>query len=380
MDISMIKLATSLTAMIILSTASASAHHVNMPDKSELTRILLRYYKSPKEAQALCDEMRKSPDDPLTQGFLLLHAQYPEEARDAFDRKINAAPACADAYAFRSFADDNLHKPDEMLDSAKKAVELQPNAPGIRLSLAFTYLRSKQLEQSLTEIDKAITLDPSNALPHVLRAECYLLMHRSGDGLKECEIARSLNNCISLVPSETARILIESAWDPLSDAGALKKDKFSVPVPDKSDTSTVKDHDLFLRKLGLAVQEFSEDLKASYSKALPYADKAIKLDPTALNPHCQKAVCLNGLERKHEALAQWNRAARLAPRSPWTHLGKAYLLKSMERWDDCIRECDVVLKLAPSQAAAHKLKADCYYEKGKYEESAKEREAGQQVR
>ena len=109
-----------------------------------------------------------------------------EEAIELCKKIITLQPKAMDTYATMAEALMNVGRFEEAVAEMKKALELKP-WPGIYQALSNAYARAGQPEVGLEYVDKAIAMDPSNAILHFNKSVILMLMGRLQDAWPEYE-------------------------------------------------------------------------------------------------------------------------------------------------------------------------------------------------
>lgn len=109
-----------------------------------------------------------------------------EEAIEFARRILAIRPNSMDTYATMAEALMNLGRFDEAIAEMKKALAIRPY-PGVYQALSNAYTRQGQPEVGLVEVEKAIAMDPQNAVLHFNKSVILMLMGRLRDAWPEYE-------------------------------------------------------------------------------------------------------------------------------------------------------------------------------------------------
>jgi TolB-like protein/Tfp pilus assembly protein PilF len=113
------------------------------------------------KALALNDQLGEAH---LSRATLLVDANRPKDAEDAFKRAIELSPGYAMAYQwYGDFLEDFPHRFDEAGEMLRKALELDPMSSVIRVNLGNHQRVIGRLEQAEATIREVIRLDPGFA-------------------------------------------------------------------------------------------------------------------------------------------------------------------------------------------------------------------------
>ena len=129
-------------------------------------------------------------------------AEEGKEARKLFQQAIALDPEYAEAYAFLSmthwFGWTNWFEPVDphrrlALESARRAVELDPNDPWAHLALAFVLEYELLRDELAAHLKAALQIDPNHADTYGLQTDLLVMEGRPLDALASVAQARRLN-------------------------------------------------------------------------------------------------------------------------------------------------------------------------------------------
>jgi tetratricopeptide (TPR) repeat protein len=103
------------------------------------------------------------PDSQLLLGILETDVGNYDAAERAYLAAIEAAPLLAPAYINLSDLYRRQHKDSEGERPLRNAIDRMPDNPDLRHALGLLLVREKRLEDALPELQKAATLDTTNA-------------------------------------------------------------------------------------------------------------------------------------------------------------------------------------------------------------------------
>lgn len=123
------------------------------------------------------------------------------EARGALSRAVQLDPGFASAWADLAFAkylsDANgwteFLLVDESERDARRALELDPELAAAWRSLAFLYLQRGRFDLAVEAAERAIALNPSDVLSHVVRGAVLMWSGRSAEAIATFDEARRLD-------------------------------------------------------------------------------------------------------------------------------------------------------------------------------------------
>ncbi len=196
-------------------------------------------------------------------------------AREMFTRAIELDPSYSDAYCGiayshqqdlnRMVADDREKAIERLLESGRKAVELDPVSSTAHANLGIAYQFSRMNDQAIAEGQAAVDMNPSSALAHVVLGVSFALVGKPQEGIPHLERALQL-----------------SPQDPWCYQ--------------------------YMSLLSMA-----HVLARHYEKAEAWARKSILLRDNFPGPHLWLAVALAHMERNEEARVEFEACERYAP-------------------------------------------------------------------
>jgi tetratricopeptide (TPR) repeat protein len=109
-----------------------------------------------------------------------------EEAIDMCKRVLKINPQAMDSYATMGEAMMNLGRFEETIEEMRRALTIK-EWPTVYQSLSNAYVRTGRPDEGIKYVDKALALDPKNAILHFNKAIILLLMGRYQEAWKEFE-------------------------------------------------------------------------------------------------------------------------------------------------------------------------------------------------
>jgi Tfp pilus assembly protein PilF len=138
------------------------------------------------------------PEGKTTDDYIALAKKAQEERRfveanEILHHALRKDPQSAEAHHRMAALAWEQKVPNGALSEMQKAVMLQPNRPGYRMSLAELYRRTGRLEDSQREIEAALVLQPNDA--QIMSALGYTMAQRGmvKEGVEQCRMAASID-------------------------------------------------------------------------------------------------------------------------------------------------------------------------------------------
>jgi len=213
----------------------------------------------------------------------------------------------------------------------------------------------KRRQDALSDLEKAVKLDPKQPQAYLLIAQLNMLP--GGTGVEE--VRKALDKAIELgadAPASQAKALMLRAS--LQEQPEKKLADFDEAVrlmPDN--VTTVRARGLMLADLG------------KLEPALADLDKAVELAPKDGPAHEARAIVLAQLKRYDEALVALDKAQKLNPDSVAPLLQRARIHSQQENFDAALEDLNQAMTISPSNLAVLLLRAGVYQAKGEKEKA-----------
>ena len=165
-------------------------------------------------------------------GIELADRGWLEEAEKEFQKAIALDPASAHPHENLAMVHARQKRWREALRAHLHAVEVEPDSPGARFTLA-SFLANHALEMAEAEYREAIAADPEHAEAHLELGLALADMGRAAEGLKELEIAVRLAPEDPMARHELAGLLMDegdyrTAIGHLREAARLEPASFEI--------------------------------------------------------------------------------------------------------------------------------------------------------
>ncbi len=116
---------------------------------------------------------------------------------------------------------------------------------------------------------------------------------------------------------------------------------------------------------------FAYSKKGQYDKAIADYTTAIELGPPNERIYQARAAAYESTKEYDKAIEDLNRAVAFAP-GEYSYLNRARLYRDRGKYDEAIADCGSVIRLDPEKASGYWFRSAAYYEKGVFEEGARD--------
>ena len=209
---------------------------------------------------------------------------------------------------------------------------------------------------ALTDLERAVELDPSFASGHLLIAKLQALPGGDAEAVKAAIDAavKGAKHDKLKAKALVARVVIQKEEKAqLTDLNEAVK-----IAPDFPDA---------IRARG--VYYFS---KKKFKKSLADLNKAVKLLPSHAATHEAKGLTLMMMDKTAEAKKSFSEAIKLNPKATGALTSRARLFAIQKKYDKAIEDLNIALKVNPDSLPARLLRAQVYQIEKKYQEALKD--------
>jgi serine/threonine-protein kinase len=263
-----------------------------------------------------------------------------QAALNEFENAIELDPRFAIAYAGRAEAQWAMYTQtndrqwaERAVESTQTAVRLEPGRPSVVYTAALTSFRAGRFDDSLREVERALTLQPTYEDAMRLRARVLERLGRIDEGLAEFNrVAAIRPNSVSLHTDMGLALYGASRY-----ADALRSFEKAIALSPSSSVS--------LARAGAASQMLGDN-----TRALDYYQRANAIQPRAETFSSMGTIYYSNGDFARAAAA-YEGAVLIRPLGAITHrnLGDAYA--RLGRQDEALRAYRQAVKLAEGEVA-----------------------------
>jgi tetratricopeptide (TPR) repeat protein len=245
-----------------------------------------------------------------------------EESEQAWRAYLKRHPSDAEPYAHLGLIEARQERYSEAVPLYRKALQLKPGIPGLRLNLGLALFKAGDLKGAIPEFATLLKSSPPNSV-EALRYTTLLGMAHYGLG-----------------QFTQAAPYLKTAAD---------ADPQNVPI-----------------RLALA---HSLLWSKQYSKVLDVYHEILTLDPDSAEADMLAGEALDEMKNSSGAIEMFRKAALAKPNEPNVHFGLGYLLWTQKQYADAIREFQAELANDPNHSQSMLYMADAYIQMNQYAEA-----------
>jgi tetratricopeptide (TPR) repeat protein len=259
-----------------------------------------------------------------------------ESARALCDDILKRRPKHAGALHVAGLVALRAGHPRRAIELIDRALTLNPTDAAAHCNRAAALQALGELAAALEGYSQAIVCDPEFAEAYCNRGIVLGLLNRPDDAVA------SLSRAIGLRPDFAAAyyhrgLVLQGLgrWE----SALASYDRAIAAEAGHSEAC-------FNRGVVLQALNRADEALASY-------DRAIAINPRFAEAHSNRGVALHELNRLPEALASCDRAIAINPRHAEAYCNRGNLLRRLERWDAALASYDAAIDIWPDCAVAH---------------------------
>ncbi|MDE0087100.1 MAG: tetratricopeptide repeat protein [Candidatus Poribacteria bacterium] len=278
-----------------------------------------------------------------------------DEAIEAYQQAIQYAPEWAHIHAALGAGYANLHRYDEALDAYKTARDLKPDDAMIHHQLGNIYSKRGKRSQAIAHQQRAIAILPTLASAHYQLGLLYSQENRLPEAISAYETAYSADQELIEALYNLAQVHIRNGNKQAAREKMQLFEKRKVVVKPIQDLRGALQRTIEPdQRAGILANIGRIYLKSElYEKAVSEYEKAIALNPKAVEAYNGVGIAYTMLKRYSDAIDAQNKALQLNPDFTEAHagLGLAYLMKN--EYDLSLKHYRRVVTLNPRFLEAH---------------------------
>ena len=278
-----------------------------------------------------------------------------------------------------------------------KSHKIQTRTQEDYLQNAIQHLQRGEFDQALQSLNKAIELDPIEAIYHFFRGQINRDLERYQDALKDVTKAIKLdlyNADHHYLRGQINRDLekYEDALNDVTKAIELDADNAVYHYLRGQINRGLEKYEDALNDVTKAIEldadnvvyltfcsQVNNQLKR-YEDALRDITKAIKLDPNRAFIHSFRGAVNNQLKRYEDALRDAIKAIELDPEDAAYHAFCCQVNHQLKRYEDALRDVTKAIELDPDNAVYHSLRGLINRGLGKHEDAQRDFDKAKQLK
>jgi len=215
----------------------------------------------------------------------------------------------ADAYISRGFAYLNKGQIEDAISDFNKAIELDPGKAVAYVVRGSVYhSRLNQLDNAISDYSKAIEIDPDLAVAYQNRGSVYNRLDQLDNAISDYSKAIEINPDFAVAYQDRGSIY-------------QSQGRFDNAISDYSRALDLKPEDSVIYNYrGSAYFE-----QEQYQKAFNDFNRAIELDPSYASAYINRGTYYNAIRKFGDAIADYKKALELDPETPFSKKLKKYI-------------------------------------------------------
>jgi tetratricopeptide (TPR) repeat protein len=242
--------------------------------------------------------------------------------------------------------------PRKAIESAKVAVELEPDNPSFQEHLIALLFAADRVDEAALALDAALPINRHHGPLYFYLSRLLQRRQRPDEALAAARRAVALDRRKPYLHEHLVKLLMEAGVD--DEAEAVLRKAFELHPDDAG---------LHFRLSGLLQRQQRPE------EALAAARRAVALDPQKPYLHEHHAKLLMEGGRLEEAEAVFHKAFELHPDNAWLHLHLSRLLQQWQRAEEALAPARRAVALAPQKPCLHEHLAKLLMEGGRLEEA-----------
>jgi TonB family protein len=251
---------------------------------------------------------------------------------------------------FLDRADGLIHQQRRSIEDYDKAISLDPKDAVNYFLRGSLYCDRHDWPHALQDFDQAIELNPRYAYAFVLRAHVNQQLKNEGDVLKDIEKAKEIDPTFESVYRASAAA-----------HGRFKQWDLAISDLDKAIALDSKSEVAFKAR-GDAYKELKD-----YQHAMKDFDQALQLQPQDQAVHISRGLVCLSLKQYQQALKDFELAVKLKPDSAMAYSGLGLTYSDLKNYAKAVECLDNCIRLDPTQKNAYLNRGYAYGRLGQFE-------------
>jgi tetratricopeptide (TPR) repeat protein len=246
----------------------------------------------------------------------------------------------------------NLQDPDEKVVLMNKAIQLNPKPGYYYIHRAMAYLKKKEYQKAVPDLDKAIASLTNSFIAYNLRGLAYDGLDKQSQAMADFNQAISINPGFAEAYCNRGYVFFENK----EYGKALKDYDKAIALDPKLATAYSHRGSLFA-------------FQGKLDKALEDYNKAISLDPKLLKAYLNRGNLYVRQKQYDLALTDFSNALPLDWRNAATYNGRGEAFLARNDFDSALQDFNQAIRLNPAYGKAYKNRGMVYMERRKFEEA-----------
>jgi tetratricopeptide (TPR) repeat protein len=309
---------------------------------------------------ALLNEASPDPEIYDSIGVLLGRGGFYSEALEPLERAVKLAPDSYESNYDLGVTLFRLGRAHEAEEQLKKALALEPNSPQVNSLLGLLDVNQNRNAEAIKRLRAASQAAPGDERILALLGEQYLVGHYVADAIS------CLRKAVHQNPDDPAlRYLLIEAYQEEHDFNSALETAQDASGRFPNDARIIYEEGQQLANIG------------HYQRARPYAEKAIRMDPTLGFAYDLMGDIQARTGHYKAALESFQKAKNLAPGDELALKGIAENLIRLKRYPQALSELKQAIAARPQDASLYFSLMQVYVRLGQRQEAAQAESAFQ---
>lgn len=321
------------------------------------------------QALQLTDHSLDKPENRFIRGYIYFISDEHDRAIEEFDQIAKSnSELFPQVFQLRALINNLRKKYDDAISDLGKAISLQPNQALLYALRASVYEEKDDYDKAIADYSRAIKLEPSNVDFLTARGRAYKSKGEASHALADYD--RAINLDPRHVSAYSARAML---YVKREDYAKAEQD-FNKAVSLSPDEDTYRERARFYEErdnYDRAISDYNEIIKLNpndssnflnrgyaffrkgdLDRAIQDYDNGIKLEPTRGILYQFRADAHSKKDDDTKALADYGRAIQLQPTNTLSYLGRAGFYEKKGDLENAIADYDQALKSTPGDQLA----------------------------
>ncbi|MGR3279157.1 tetratricopeptide repeat-containing S1 family peptidase [Acaryochloris marina NIES-2412] len=305
--------------------------------------------------------------------FVLSELERYREALKSINRALELSERAA-FYTNRGVTFKDMKEYPKALSDLSKAIEINPNDALAYTNRGATFNDMKEYPKALDDLSKAIEINPNLADAYINRGNAFNATKEYSKALNAYNKAIEVSPNYALAYNNRGAAFngmkeYPKALDDLSKAIEINPNLADAYINRGNAFNATKEYSKALNAYSKAIEINPNYAKAynnrgatfnamqEYSKALNDYSKAIEINPNYAEAYYNRGVTFKGMQEYSKALNAYSKAIEISPNYTEAYNNRGVTFKDMQEYPEALNDLSKAIEINPNYA-------DAYYNRG----------------